>query len=234
MELYLNLKNEGNTLFSKAEYRQAHFKFCEAIKLVQTDSKLLSVLYSNLSSCSFNLNEYSKAINEADECIMNNPDWYKGYFRKANAYLKLNDIENFNICIKNCLDLTKTDLERKEIEKFIESTKIVKKSKKLFGNIYEDKNTENEYMESVQNQYDWLMSQYIKPSESDAFRTLGEYHEVSEDELSDKSAQSWIKYGEKYGCGDSPELLEILKEYVNENNPELKNNLLIKINKYIN
>jgi tetratricopeptide (TPR) repeat protein len=241
-EKLISLKNEGNALFSQGDYLQAYLKFNNAVVLLEDDiqkkeySQLLSALYSNLSSCSFNLNNYSRAINQADKCIEINSNWYKGYFRKANAYLKLNNIENFKILIKKALEFCKSDLERMEIEKFIEKTKILplkKYKKNLFYNIYEDKNSENEFEESVQNQYDWLMSQFIKPSEDDAFRSLAEYHEVTEDELSNKSAECWIRYGEKYGCGDSPDLLDILREYLKENNPELKQSLLIKINKYI-
>jgi stress-induced-phosphoprotein 1 len=42
-------------------------------------------LYSNKSASYYNLNQFEKALEEADRCISIKPDWDKGYQRKAMA-----------------------------------------------------------------------------------------------------------------------------------------------------
>lgn len=66
----------------------------------------------------------------------------------------------------------------------------------------------------VEDQYDFLMSQFIKPYEEDAFRSLAIYHGIPNGDLDKESAKAWIKFAKKYGAGDSPELLLALLEYM--------------------
>lgn len=48
------------------------------------------VLLSNRSAAFAGLDQYKKALEDANACIQNNPEFVKGYSRQAYAYLKLN------------------------------------------------------------------------------------------------------------------------------------------------
>jgi stress-induced-phosphoprotein 1 len=39
------------------------------------------------------LNKYEEALNDADVCTVLKADWWKGYYRKGLAQLKLNSFE---------------------------------------------------------------------------------------------------------------------------------------------
>ena len=222
------LKSEGNKKFSEGDYEQAIEIFKQALNLIppQIDDeadkekikKIISVLYSNRSNCLILLKKFEEARREAEVCIENNPDWFKGYLRLGTVLFKLNLINESRENFEFALERAKTPEEKEEIKNliiFLFDAPTNKRS--MFLNSIKDgfaENEENFMDKAVQNQYDWLMTQFIKPYEDDAFRCLSAFHGVNECELSKKSASSWIKFGEKYGTGDAPELQISLKKFV--------------------
>jgi len=86
-------KSKGNAAFSKGQYEEAIKWFTEGIKL---DAKN-HVLYSNRSASYASLKKYEEALKDAEKTIDINPEWPKGYSRKATAlhYLgKLDEAED--------------------------------------------------------------------------------------------------------------------------------------------
>ena len=76
----------GNECFTAKKYREAAQHFTKAIDLNPDDH----VFYSNRSACYANLEEYDKALVDAQICVDIKPDWAKGYLRRglAEYYLK--------------------------------------------------------------------------------------------------------------------------------------------------
>lgn len=79
----------GNECFAAKNYHEAIKHFTKAIDLNSEDH----VFYSNRSACYACLEEYDKALVDAQICVDINPDWAKGYLRRglAEFYLKKHD-----------------------------------------------------------------------------------------------------------------------------------------------
>ncbi|XP_076288950.1 serine/threonine-protein phosphatase 5-like [Lasioglossum baleicum] len=73
------LKDRGNACVKEQKYAEAIFHYTNAIKL---DTQNYS-LYSNRSYAFLKLQQYHFAMEDALMTIQLNPDWTKGYFRKA-------------------------------------------------------------------------------------------------------------------------------------------------------
>lgn len=81
-ELQANtLKDLGNKAFSAKEYDKAIDLFTQAIAL---DSKN-HVLFSNRSAAHAGKRDWTKALQDAEQCVSINPSWSKGYARKGAA-----------------------------------------------------------------------------------------------------------------------------------------------------
>lgn len=78
----------GNEMANVGEYTAAIDLFTEAIKLDPRDFRF----FGNRSYCFDRIQQYEKALRDADKAISLQPDWPKGYFRKGRALggLKLN------------------------------------------------------------------------------------------------------------------------------------------------
>mmetsp|Transcript_95093 Transcript_95093/g.132151 ORF Transcript_95093/g.132151 Transcript_95093/m.132151 type:complete len:337 (+) Transcript_95093:57-1067(+) len=86
-ELAAEAKAKGNEFFKNAQYPDAIAQYSEAIKRNPDDAAFASRIYSNRSACYTKLFELPHALKDADECIKLDPDWVKGYLRKANCLL---------------------------------------------------------------------------------------------------------------------------------------------------
>lgn len=98
----VKLKEEGNKLYKEGNFIEAHKKYSQALKHDSTNS----VIYSNRSLVSIKLKNYECALSDAVECIKHDPQWFKGFLRKAVALeglgkhneVKQNAIEGFRLC----------------------------------------------------------------------------------------------------------------------------------------
>ena len=82
-------KAEGNTAFAQKNFTEAIEHFTKAIELDPTDP----VFYSNRSACHASLASYEAALIDAEKCLELNPNFIKGYSRKALPLYKLNRTE---------------------------------------------------------------------------------------------------------------------------------------------
>ena len=74
-------KDYGNAAFKNKEYIKAIDYYTAAIKETPTDH----TIFGNRAAAFQNIKEYENALEDADECIKLNPEWGKGYLRKAQA-----------------------------------------------------------------------------------------------------------------------------------------------------
>jgi stress-induced-phosphoprotein 1 len=74
-------KELGAKAFGAKDYHKAIEHFTEAINENPADH----TLYSNRSACYYNLNQYTKALEDGEKCIEVKSDWGKGYQRRAMA-----------------------------------------------------------------------------------------------------------------------------------------------------
>ncbi|XP_064601686.1 uncharacterized protein LOC135467776 isoform X2 [Liolophura sinensis] len=97
----------GNEMAQLGHYSAAIDLFTEAIKLDPSDFRF----FGNRSYCFDRIQQYDKALRDAEKAILLSPDWPKGYFRKGRALagLKFNaDAEQAFMQVlkldKNCED----------------------------------------------------------------------------------------------------------------------------------
>lgn len=86
-ELAAEAKARGNAFFKDAKFPEAIAEYTEALKRNPDDNAFTSRIYSNRSACYTKLMELPHALKDAEETIKRDPDWVKGYLRKANCLL---------------------------------------------------------------------------------------------------------------------------------------------------
>nr|XP_020467065.1 tetratricopeptide repeat protein 31-like isoform X1 [Monopterus albus] len=81
VKISTELANVGNGFASSGDYNMAVKYFTDAIKYNPTEFKL----FGNRSFCFEKMQEYEKALTDADLCLRLCPGWVKGLFRKGRA-----------------------------------------------------------------------------------------------------------------------------------------------------
>merc|ERR1711998_456758 len=75
------------------------------------------VLFSNRCTAYIALEQYDKAMEDADECVRLQPAWAKGYLRRGSVYFRMGQLEKSEIVLKEGLDLDPgNDALKKELE----------------------------------------------------------------------------------------------------------------------
>eukprot|EP00758_Cryptobia_borreli_P006413 Tbor_TRINITY_DN5148_c0_g1::TRINITY_DN5148_c0_g1_i1::g.25781::m.25781 len=77
-------KAKGNAAFQAKNYQEAISNYTKAIELDPASTNA-GALYSNRAASYTSLQDYIKALEDAESCIRVRPDWLKGYFRKGIA-----------------------------------------------------------------------------------------------------------------------------------------------------
>ncbi|EFC50605.1 predicted protein, partial [Naegleria gruberi] len=93
------LKNKGNEEFKKGASMKALDFYNKALKHPDCTQNIKPILYSNMSACFFNLKNYERALISANESILVDENFSKGYYRKA---LTLQSLERVNEAIQVC------------------------------------------------------------------------------------------------------------------------------------
>ena len=74
-------KDQGNGAFKNKDFQGAIDFYGQAVEEAPTDHTILG----NRSDDFYQLKKYDEALGDADKCIELQPDWSKGYQRKAMA-----------------------------------------------------------------------------------------------------------------------------------------------------
>lgn len=116
----------GNECFSAKKYEEAVQHFSKAIELNSNDH----VFFSNRSACYASLEEYEKALEDADRCVSIKPDWSKGYLRKGLAEFYLEKHEEAEKTYQKGLEL---DPSNQQLKEGLDRVKESKESDSGFG-----------------------------------------------------------------------------------------------------
>jgi stress-induced-phosphoprotein 1 len=105
-------KTKGNDAFKVKNYREAIDWYTKAIDL-DPSSEASGALYSNRAASFTGLNEFNKALDDANNCIRVRPDWLKGHFRKGVALEALNRLDEAQRAFQDAL---KTEPANEEVQ----------------------------------------------------------------------------------------------------------------------
>lgn len=125
------LKAEGNKAFSAKEYKKASKIYRDALKLDPRNP----ILYSNRAQCFLMLQDYSRALDDANIGINLTADTKmltKLYFRKATSLLNLKENKKAEFCFRRVLEYEPTNTAaKKELELLKRDVKIISKDVKI-------------------------------------------------------------------------------------------------------
>lgn len=125
------LKDEGNASLSAGKNHEAIDKYTEGIELDPENH----VLYSNRSAAYAKLENYTKALEDAEKTVAVKPDWAKGYSRKGAALVYLNRLgeaeEAYNAGLK-------LDPSNQQLKSGLEECKAKKAAPKPSGSLFGD------------------------------------------------------------------------------------------------
>lgn len=105
-------KTKGNDAFKVKNYREAIDWYTKAIDL-DPSSEASGALYSNRAASYTGLNEFTKALDDAVNCVRVRPDWLKGHFRKGVALESLNRLDEAQRAFQDAL---KTEPGNEEVQ----------------------------------------------------------------------------------------------------------------------
>ncbi|XP_026398140.1 ankyrin-1-like [Papaver somniferum] len=106
---FLEAKSRGTNAFQRKEYWLAVYRYTEALNIKSGDAALLS----NRSLCYVCLNKGDLAFEDANQCMLERPDWPKAFYRAGGALKLLNRLDEAADAFFNGLKL---DPKNKELE----------------------------------------------------------------------------------------------------------------------
>lgn len=84
------LKDEGNDLFAKSQYKEAIEKYTQAIALNDTNE----IYWCNRAFANLKSENFGSAITDASQSIELNPKHVKAYFHRGTAHLILAHLDD--------------------------------------------------------------------------------------------------------------------------------------------
>lgn len=109
------LKKKGNDQLKKKDYDKAIDFYTQAIEIKPT-----AVFYSNRAQANIKKENFGLALNDANDAIKLNPQYLKGYYRRAVAYSGMIEYKNSLKDIKHVLSKAPNDKNAKKLEKNLE------------------------------------------------------------------------------------------------------------------
>jgi len=104
--------------FKSEQYERAVKHLTVALSLDEKSH----VLFSNRCTAYIALEQYDKAMEDADECVRLQPSWAKGYLRRGSVYFRMGQLEKSEVVLKEGLELDPgNDALKKELEAVMNS-----------------------------------------------------------------------------------------------------------------
>jgi stress-induced-phosphoprotein 1 len=100
-----SFKDEGNKLLQQGKFEEAIAAYTQAIELDGSDH----IFYSNRSAAYLSKGDAANALADAEQCMVINPDFVKGYSRKGAALHALKRYEDALDCYDSGLSKAPTD-----------------------------------------------------------------------------------------------------------------------------
>mmetsp|Transcript_18890 Transcript_18890/g.34992 ORF Transcript_18890/g.34992 Transcript_18890/m.34992 type:complete len:451 (-) Transcript_18890:73-1425(-) len=123
------LKDEGNDFFAKGEPKKAVASYSKGLELEPENHLLLS----NRAAAYLKLNDFEKAVTDAEACVKIAPDWPKGFTRLAQALYRKGDLD---ACDEALAKLKALEPANNNIKLLGDATKLKRVFDKLKGNWY--------------------------------------------------------------------------------------------------
>uniref|UniRef100_A0A3B3BZX1 Unc-45 myosin chaperone A n=1 Tax=Oryzias melastigma TaxID=30732 RepID=A0A3B3BZX1_ORYME len=98
------LKEKGNNLFKAGDMEGAICCYTKALKLTSSKSDC-AVLHRNRSACYLKLEDYNKAESDASKALDTDPGDVKARFRRAQAFQKLDRLDQAFLDAQRCAQL---------------------------------------------------------------------------------------------------------------------------------
>ena len=109
------LKKKGNEQLKKKDYDKAISFYTQAIEIKPT-----AVFYSNRAQASIKKENFGLALNDANDAIKLDPQYMKGYYRRAVAYSGMIEYKKSLKDIKHVLSKAPGDKNARKLEKNLE------------------------------------------------------------------------------------------------------------------
>ncbi|XP_060177594.1 70 kDa peptidyl-prolyl isomerase-like [Lycium barbarum] len=124
LEACEKIKNEGNVLFKDGKFQCASRKYEKASKFIQFDHSfnedekcrahtLRLSCYLNNAACKLKMGEHQEASKLCSKVIEYEPCNVKALFRRAQAYIRINELEKAEIDIRKALEV---DLNNRDVK----------------------------------------------------------------------------------------------------------------------
>ena len=81
-------KEQGNKEYKAGNFMEAIEFYTKAI-----EKKKDKIYYTNRANCFYQLKKFIKSVTDCDEAIKLDPEYAKAYFRKADSYLSLGELD---------------------------------------------------------------------------------------------------------------------------------------------
>jgi stress-induced-phosphoprotein 1 len=129
-------KEKGNNFLKNKNYNDALKCYSEAVNANPKDH----IHFSNRSVCYYNMQDFHKALEDANTCVSIKPDWGKGYLRKGMAEFKLDLVDEAAQSYKKGLEL---DPNNKQLEDALKEVDNVAKNPfaKNYSKLFTDPRT---------------------------------------------------------------------------------------------
>ena len=135
-----SIKKKANDLYNQKEYEQAIKVYTKALELDPQHKKFNSIILVNRALCYEKINKYYEAINDANLSLQLNPNYARGYIKRANVYLKL---KNFKRAVEDFEKAKSIDSSSPGIESYLKDINI------KVANLENDLNTEKDIKQKL-------------------------------------------------------------------------------------
>lgn len=98
-------KQRGLLAFRAKRYEEACQWFERALLAKEGGESQTAALYSNLAAANCARQDYKAALRASEKCIRERPDWIKGYYRRAEALVGLQEFEKAERALLSALEL---------------------------------------------------------------------------------------------------------------------------------
>ncbi|GAA6042640.1 hypothetical protein JCM8097_008261 [Rhodosporidiobolus ruineniae] len=115
-------KADGNAAFAEKKYLKSTKLYTKAIEL-EKDDTALGALLSNRSAAYVFLQEYDKALNDANEAVRRRPNWSKAHVRVAESYARLQDFDRATMAYERAIELAEDEASKKRYQASLDTTK---------------------------------------------------------------------------------------------------------------
>ncbi|KAK7061350.1 heat shock protein sti1 [Favolaschia claudopus] len=130
------LKDQGNKAFAAKDYDKAIDLFTQAIALDPTNH----VLFSNRSAAHAGKKQWADALTDAEQCVVVNPSWSKGYARKGAALHGSRRYDEAIAAYEAGLKLEDSPALRKGLKEVQDAKAMDEKDVPGFGKMFSDPN----------------------------------------------------------------------------------------------